>query len=285
MIAEIGVEKTLFYINDFYWVDENFLSVMEIPIIAGKGFVKGETGNRVMMVCESFVDKMEEFAGWKDGVVDKSVLVSEHGEQTICGVFGNILASGDGTRPVAIFYDPEGTRPSTLLMKMHHITPDGIGKMYDIFQQFVPGQNVVIRNYKEQFKNQFSYFKDLRNEMLVCSIVTLLIALTGLMGYIHNETNRRRSEIAIRKIHGATTNTIQGMFITNILKPVLPAILVGVIVSVIVKQILQQDFMDNVHISLFAYILCGVCIAAIILAVLSINIYRAAARNPVENLE
>jgi putative ABC transport system permease protein len=168
---------------------------------------------------------------------------------------------------------------------MHTITPETMAKMYDIFKQFLPDQNIEIRNYKEEFKNLFSDLKDLRSEMLICSVVTLLIALTGLIGYIHNETNRRRAEIAVRKVHGATTNNIQGMFILNILKPVLPAIIVGIVISLIVKQLLQQNFIEKVNISIFAYTLCGVCITALILAVVSLNIYRAAARNPVENLE
>jgi putative ABC transport system permease protein len=285
MITEVGIEKSLFHINDFYWVDENFLSIMEIPIMEGKGFIKGETGYSCMMVCENFVDKMAEFAGWQDGVVDKNVWVSEHGEQTICGVFGNILTASDNTRPVAIFYDPEGTKSSILLLKMHKITPEVTAKIYDIFHQFIPGQNIVICNYKERFRNNFAGLRTLSSEMLICSIVTLLIALTGLIGYIYNETNRRRAEIAIRKIHGATTNNIQGMFLKNILKPVIPAILVGIVTAVVVIQFLQQSFIDKVNISIFVYTLCAVCIASIILAVVSLNIYRAASKNPVENLE
>ena len=284
-ISETRDDKELFHIADFYHVDENFFSVMEIPIVEGKGFVKGETGNNVMMVSELFVDKMAEFAGWKDGVVDKSVWVSEHGEQTICGVFGNILISTENTRPIIILYDPEETRPFTLLIKMHNITPETISKMYDIFQQFVPGRHIEIHKYKEVFEKQFLGLKNLRSELLICSIVTLLIALTGLIGYIHNETNRRRSEIAIRKIHGASTSSIQGLFLKNILIPVIPAIFVGIILVVVATQFIQKYFTDSIHLSLLIYTLSAVSIAVVIFSVVSLNIYSAARRNPVENLE
>ena len=284
-IYETIDDKVLFHIADFYCVDENYLSVMEIPLMAGKGFVKGETGSNMMMVSESFVDKMAETAGWTDGVINKSVFVTEHGEQTICGVFGNILCSSSEMEPCIMLYDPTETKPSTFLIKMHTITPEIIANIYTVFEQFVPGQHIVVNNYKEQFKKQFSGLKDLTAEMLICGIVTLLIALAGLIGYIHNETNRRRAEIAIRKVHGATTNSIQGLFFKNILITVIPAIIVGLISAVVVVQLLQENFIDKVYISIFGYTLCAVCIASIILAVVSLNIYRAAARNPVENLE
>ena len=104
------------------------------------------------------------------------------------------------------------------------------------------------------------------------------------MGYFHDETNRRRAEIAIRKINGATVSNIQGLFLKNVLLIAIPAIIVGIIVSVIVSKIIQENYINTTHISLFLYILCGVCIISIILAVVSLNIYKAAARNPVENL-
>jgi putative ABC transport system permease protein len=286
-ISEIGSETELFNIADLYEVDENFLSVLEIPVIEGKGFIKGETGENMMMVSESFVDRMAELAGWKDGVVDKSVWVSEHGEQTICGVFGNILLSSDGfgsdTRPAVIFYEPE--EAAIFLIKLHKITPEAIEKISAIFRQFAPDQIIEIRNYEENFRKNFNTIKVMRSGMLICSIVTFLIALIGLIGYIHNETNRRRSEIAIRKIHGATVNSIQSLFLKNILIPVIPAIVVGIVAAVVVTKFIQKYFIDKTHISLLVYILCAVCIVSVVLAVVSINILRASMRNPVENLE
>jgi putative ABC transport system permease protein len=287
-ILEIGNERNLFNIADFYYVDENFLSVMEIPIIEGKGFVKGETGQNVMMVSESFVGMMEAFAGWKDGVIGKSVFVSEHRERTICGVFGNIYiqpqTSGRDMRPAILHYDPNEEKPDIFLIKMNQITPEIVETVYGVFHKFVPEANIVVNNYEERFKDNFSDIKIYRSGILICSIATLFIALIGLIGYFHVETNRRRSEIAIRKINGATINSIQSLFLNNILKIIIPAIIVGIVVSVFVSKIFQKNFADKVHISLLLYILCAVCIAFVIIAVVSLNIYRAAARNPVENL-
>ena len=278
-------DKVLFHIADFYWVDENYLSAMEIPLVEGKGFVKGETGSNVMMVSESFADKMAETAGWTDGVINKNIFVTEHGEQTICGVFGNILHSSFEMEPSIMLYDPEEVKPRVFLIKMHTVTPEIIASIYAVFEQFVPGQNILVNNYKEKLKKQFTDLKDLASEMLICGIVTLLIALAGLIGYIHNETGRRRAEIAIRKVHGATTNSIQGLFFKNILITVIPAIIVGIALAVVTVQVLQEYFLEKIYISIFGYTLCAVGIASIILVVISLNIYRAAARNPVENLE
>jgi hypothetical protein len=53
----------------------------------------------------------------------------------------------------------------------------------------------------------------------------------------------------------------------------------------VVSKLIQKYFVDKIHISLLVYALCAAGIVSVILAVVSVNIYRASARNPVENLE
>ncbi|MCL2247022.1 MAG: ABC transporter permease [Lentimicrobiaceae bacterium] len=288
-VSEIGSERQLFNIADLRWVDENFFEVMEISIIEGKGFKKGETGSNMMMVSKLFAEQMAEVAGWTDGVVDKRIFVTEHGEQTICGVFGNIAVNpsswGSDDRPAAIFYDPEEIRPYQFIIKMHKITPEIVDKVAAIFHTLAPDERIEVENLEQIFLGNFFTIKVFRTGFLICSVVTLLLALIGLVGYLHNETNRRRAEIAIRKINGATTGTIQSLFLKNIIKPVIPAIIAGIVAAVIVTEFVQAYFMDNLRISLPIYVCCAIAIFVIIMGSVSLSIYKASARNQVENIE
>ncbi|MDL2238819.1 ABC transporter permease [Bacteroidales bacterium OttesenSCG-928-K03] len=291
-VFEIGEDKQLFNIADFYFVDENYLSLLEIPIIEGRNFVRGESGLGEMLVSESFITMMEETAGWKDGVVGKSVHVTEHGTQTIIGVFGELNLSTSGMdkddRPAVLFYDQDGKYGPeytyNFLIKMHRVTPGIMENVAAVFRAFAPDEHVVIKSYEEEFKKGFSMMLTFRRGVLICSIITLLIALIGLIGYLNDETNRRRSEIAIRKINGATIKDIQGLFITNILKTIIPAVIIGIIAAIFAANSFMKNFAEKAHLSFILYVLCAVCIVAIILAVVSINSYKASVRNPMENL-
>jgi putative ABC transport system permease protein len=286
-VYETGGEKELFNIADLYFADQNFMSVMEIQIIDGDGFIDGKTETQSIMVSQSFVDRITECAGWTDGVVGKSIMLTEHGISTICGVFKNINLSSDGfkkdTRPAVISYNPEVEHP-VFLIKTYKITPKLIEDIYAIFVKHDPETKINVFSYEESFKENFSSFKTLQSGFIICSIVSLFIALIGLIGYINDETNRRRSEIAIRKINGASVKDIQSLFLTTILKPVIPAILTGIIASVLFSKYLQNNFVEKVHIPLFIYLLCAICITSIILAAVSINSYKASIRNPRENI-
>ena len=287
-ISEIGEERSLFNIADLYDVDENYFSVMEMPIIDGKGFVKGENGETDIMVSESFVDMMKETAGWDDGVIGKSVNVTEHGNRTIIGVFGNINLSSDGfgkdARPSVISYDPTGEEMNVFLIKMNKVTPGIIADVASVFENFVPGKSITIRTYEDDFKENFYIIRTFRSGVLICSLVTLIIAIIGLIGYLSDETNRRRSEIAIRKINGATIKDIQNLFISNILKVTGAAVILGIVAAAVTAKFLQSNFIDKANVSIFIYIFCSVCIISIILSVVSLSSYKASTRNPMDNL-
>ncbi len=49
-------------------------------------------------------------------------------------------------------------------------------------------------------------------------LITVIISLIGLIGYTNDEINRRRKEIAIRKINGASVRTILRIFLGDILR-------------------------------------------------------------------
>ena len=68
-----------------------------------------------------------------------------------------------------------------------------------------------IINVKEEFARQFEGERKVSITMLVVCVITLIIALSGLIGYMDNEMQRRRKEIAIRKVAGATVGEVMVM--------------------------------------------------------------------------
>lgn len=59
-----GDDRELFNIADMYWVKDDFFSLMEIPVIEGEVFRSDGSASNKVMVSRSFVEKMEQVAGW-----------------------------------------------------------------------------------------------------------------------------------------------------------------------------------------------------------------------------
>lgn len=138
---------------------------------------------------------------------------------TVTGIYADIRASSISTpdsRPTVLFYT---NAPSEyLLVKLYQLSPDNIQKISEVLEKSMPGKDIVVTPYKSSMINLYKDARLFRNSVLIGGIVTLLIALIGLLGYTNDEINRRSAEIAIRKINGATIQNIQRLFLKDILR-------------------------------------------------------------------
>ena len=121
--------------------------------------------------------------------------------------------------------------------------------------------------------------------VLIGGIITLLISLIGLIGYTNDEINRRRKEIAVRRVNGATFNDVAGLFLVDILRIALPALVLGGGAAFYAAGRWQEQFSEKVPLSILLFLGCALAVLGIILAVVLINIYRAANANPVDCLK
>ena len=77
--------------------------------------------------------------------------------------------------------------------------------------------------------------------------MTVIIALLGLVGYTSDETGRRRKEVALRKINGAQSWEIIGIFISGIGKFSVVAVVLGCALSWFVFDMLLKSVALRSH--------------------------------------
>lgn len=280
-----GKNEELFNIVDLYNVDADYLSLMEIPITEGRGFDKNSAPNE-MIVSSAFADRLLRHTNWTDGVVGKQVFVTEHGECSIVGVYPNIRVASIAdpeNRPSAMFFT---NRPGNfILAKLNQITPENLQKTENIVQNILPERDIVIRSYKLEMLNAYNSSRLFRNAVMIGGIVTLIISLIGLIGYTGDEVNRRRKEIAIRKINGAKIREIQELFSTDVLKIAFPAMIIGSIATLFTANKWMENFSEKTDMSVLLFAVCIVILLALILAVILIGTYRAALKNPADTIK
>ena len=129
-----------------------------------------------------------------------------------------------------------------------------------------PNNKVIVKSYASELANQYASQLNFRNGILVAGIVTMIIALFGLVGYTSDEVNRRRKEIAIRKVNGAKVKDILRIFLKDIIKIALPCIIVGDLGAWLIARQWLMSFSEKITMTPLLFI--GV---TIILAMLSID--------------
>ena len=148
-----------------------------------------------------------------------------------------------------------------------------------------PNSEVQVRNYEVEYENQYASQRKFRNGILVGGIITMVIALFGLVGYTSDEVNRRRKEIAIRKVNGAKVSDILRIFLKDIVKIALPCIVIGDIVAWAIARQWLMSFSVKTSLTPLEFIYVTIVLLVIIGAAVVINCYKVANSNPVKYLK
>ena len=285
-------DRELFNIADQYECSDGFYDLMGIEFLEGRA----PRDSTEIVVDEKFVKKMAEFTDWSDGAVGKQVFITGHerargSEQTyftISGVYESYLIgnlTGVDQRPSSLFYGEIGSMDSWMPHVLFKIQPESLENVRNALEQALEGREVNIVSYEEQMRAAYDDSRKMRNTLALGSVFSLLIALLGLLGFIQDESLRRSKEMAVRKINGATTRDILGVFARDIMKlSALMAVIACIGVFFAARRWLEQ-FAEKVSLNPLYFIGGAVLVLAIVLGVVVLNCLRIARANPVESLK
>lgn len=284
-----GKDADLFNIADQYWVSNGYLELMEIPVIEGRSFIENVSTSNEVMVNRNFVEKMKQFVDWSDGPIGKSISISEHDKYqyyTICGVYENYRIGslvGMDNRPSVLFYQQRPT--ANLLVKFRSLTSESVLQATEKLEELMPDKNPVLKVYQAEMVNMYSDSHKFRSQALIGGLITWLISLIGLIGYTNDEVNRRRKEIAIRKINGAVMKDIVSIFLKDILPIAIPAIVLGSGFSYYVAKIWQEQFVEKVPLTFGIFASGALLVALVVVVCVVYRIWMVVDDNPVESIK
>lgn len=284
-------DQECFNIIDQYWVGNGYMDLMEIPVIEGRSFQENVPASSEVMVNRAFVEKIKNFADWPDGPIGKSILITEHSQTpsdyfTICGVYEDYrigTIADMETRPSVLFYQK---RPADyLLVKFHAMNVEAVNKVNAKLQELMPGLGAELSLYPVVMTDMYSNSRRFRDQLLIGGIITLIISLIGLIGYTNDEINRRRKELAIRKVNGAKISDILQIFMSDILRIALPAVLLGCGISYFVSEHWQQQFAVKTPLNIGYFVIGGMVVCLIIMGSVVYRTWNVASDDPVNSLK
>ena len=284
----VGSSYQLFQIDDFYAVDAYALPLLGIQMIDGTPFIEGQTEEREILVSAKFATLLAQTAGWTGSVVGREIFVTSHGECLIRGVYKEIRSGESGigrysVRPTVFTYTKQ-TAPS-LLIKLQHVDAQQMAQINAVMQELIPQKDIFLIPYDDALMYNYLSVKIFRQMVFVCTGVSLLLAVIGLLGYINDQVNRRRKELAIRRINGATTGDLLRVFQFDLVKMALPALLVGGGLAYWLSRGIVEIFRDKITLSFPLFAGCGLAVLGFVMVITFFKTFQAAHENPVKNLK
>ncbi len=128
---------------------------------------------------------------------------------------------------------------------------------------------ITVSHLDEWVEDMYQSEQSLGKLITIASFVALLIAIIGIIGLVFFETQFLKKEIAVRRVNGATVG--------------------GILQRINKKYLLmtawRKGFAYQAPVPVWIFLVALLVVAAITLAVVTLQSWRAANANPVESLK
>lgn len=274
-----------------FWVkqvagDENYISLYEIKLLAGRNVSKSDTVNE-FVINESLAKLLDD----KDltASIGKTLYWNDK-PYPVVGLVADFHTKSlhDEITPSCIINRRE--RESVIAVKLASLRkqPETIKKTLSsiekTWKQIYPAGSFKYRFYDESLALLYEKDQQAAKLVNVATAVTILISCIGLFGLALFTAERRTREISIRKILGATTINIAVMLSKDfVLLAVIGLFIASPIAWYFSVQWLES-FAYRINFSWWMILLAGGAVILITLITISFQAIRAAIGNSVMNL-
>jgi putative ABC transport system permease protein len=266
-------------------VDENYLPLLKIPLVAGRNFSTAfpADSSQSVIVNESFVKA----ANWKNPVGQSLKFSFDNNKMyRVIGVVKDyhFASLTEKIRPQLFIMNNNNLYGAYYIRIKPNAATTSLKWIQKTFKQFYP-----LSPYSYTFKNddnrkQYAEVEKWKQIILFGAILTIFISCIGLFGLSVSSAEKRTKEIGIRKVLGASVPQIVETLLTDFIKLVIIALMVASPLVYIAANKWLQNYPYRISISWSLFASAGILVTLIALFTVSFQAIKAAVANPVESL-
>ena len=272
-----------------YPVSWNFLRFMGIDIVEGRDFTPADeqSENGVYIINETAQKKYgitsgDRIHGHKEAPAEIAGVCKDFNFSPLREQIGPFAFYVYGKEPwspcMRLFIRTEADVDTQALMERT------IKTLNDLDPTLGDGFSVWMRPFEQSIENQYKKENNLSKLVTLFTVLAIVISLMGVFGLVMFETEHRRKEIGIRRVHGATVEQILAMFNSRFVKIVLVCFVIAVPVSIVIMRRYLEGFAYQVPLHIWVFALALLAVLAVTIAVVTLRSLRAATMNPVRSL-
>lgn len=269
---------------DLKHIDEDYLPLFEVPFVKGRNFSKATVSDSAtsVLVSESFVKQ----AGWKHPIGEVVDFFYNKKKYTVIGIVKDyhFLALTEKTPPILYSMNPQYPY-GNIFVKINNADKSA-------------SLNLIQRKFKELFpyipyqwsfkdaKNAEQYDKESKWKQIVTfgALLTIFISCIGLFGLATLSAERRKKEIGIRKVLGASVEGIVRKLSADFLKLVILSAVIAAPAAWWAMRKWLENYPYHIPISIWMFVLAALLVVIVALVTVSFQAIKAAITNPVNSL-
>lgn len=266
--------------------NRTYLELLGVQLVAGKLFDADSLGHyqtRHVIINETMAREIgytpAECVGKHIGTLQFLVV----------GVAKDLCYSEPTTEisPLCFYYDsdgePDGLNPTSYFLFRYG---NGIKwssveeKLNKIIDEVNPNNFYAAQDFEELYRDRISSEIALSRFLVVVTLICIIIATTGVFSIVSLACERRKKEIAIRKVNGAKPADIIGLFMKEYMTVLIMSSVVSLPIGYILMRRWLSVYVKQVPISAWMFIVIIAGMALLMSLTIISHIRRAAKQDP-----
>lgn len=196
-----------------------------------------------------------------------------------------------GVSPIALYvFGSEPWWPLTWAYAK--ISPEDVAGTIEYIRESVSEFNpqmtadyVNVRFLDEAIGNLYQKETNLNKLITIASVLSLLICVIGILGLVYFETQFRRKEIALRRVHGATVGEVLRMINRYYVIICTVCFIVAAPLAWFIARKWVEGFTYQCPVYAWIFIVAYAALLAITAGVVTLQSHRAVSKNPVDSIK
>ena len=261
-------------------VSDGYFKTIGTEMAAGRTFSERRASDSTAVILNQAAAQA---FGWGADAVGNTVRIGPD-RLPVIGVVDNYRydTAREAIQPIVhLFGMNVGSRYTYLAVRLAPGTPTGtVDQIRDLWAQVDPSRALPFEFVDQRFQQLYEQEENLATVTGAFTGIAIVIACLGLLGLSALAVARRRQEIGVRKVLGASVTRIAAHLGADYLKLVAVAVLLGVPAAYIGLDWWLQDFAVRIDLDAGLFVGAGLGALAVAAATVSIQTVRAARLDP-----
>jgi putative ABC transport system permease protein len=263
--------------------DENYLSTYQIPLLAGRNYIKRDSVVE-FVINQELMHRL--------GINDPQLILGHQLEDGNSGFKGEIVgvvksfhlkSLQEAIEPCAIFAKPDMYKEVAVKLDTKNLS-QSIRHLHEAWQTTNPDEVFSYEFVNEQIAHFYEKEQQLTTLIRMFALVAILICCLGLYGMVSFMVTQKTKEIGVRKVLGASVSNIVSLFGKEFLIMVSTAFLIAAPIAWYTMTNWLNHFAYRINLDWWILVSGGILILLITLMTVGYKVIKAALMNPVKSL-
>ncbi len=278
LVSEIGLSS--------FVIDNDFIPTFKMQVLQGRNFSKEFPDSASVILNESAAKMI----GWKEPIGKWLAYPGNDQRFKVVAVVKdfNVASLRELVEPFALFHSSSQTYDLGTSYMSVRFRPGNFNeylqRLESKWKSFAPDMPFDYNFLDNEFDALYRSEQRMGKVFGIFTALSIFVACLGLFGLSVFSAERRRKEIGVRKVLGATVQSVITLLSKDFLKPVLISALIAIPAAWYSMNMWLQDFAYRIPIGWSVFFIAIAMALIIALATISFQAIKAAKANPVKSL-